>query len=409
MMDQFYSREFIEIIQSNFNSQEHQFIIMKKKNKKMYINPEKYQNVSITSVSRERNVLEFIVTHIKFFALEYIRLRKLMKQVDYIFIHNLTEEISGILFRFKGKAKILWVMWGVDLYNYIPLKLFDQCTSELLIKLDSKVKSILLRLYFSFFHWIRKSVIKRVYIINSNKMDFRLLKKYFNTKAKWFSNGIYPNPINFEKLDKEIDFIDEKFKLKKNGEKLILLGNSGVPTNNHLDAMIRLSKMKDHNFKIICPLSYGPPIYIKKIIYEGKMIFGDRFIPLLEFLKPKIYFQILKQIDLAVMYHNRQQGGGSAHILIYLGKPICMKKTSGYFDLIEKGAIVFSIQDLEKLILNEVEFTQTMVENNKKMATQELSTLKSAISSVEMLLNILDNRKDISDLQGNVDNKFKGN
>ena len=34
----------------------------------------------------------------------------------------------------------------------------------------------------------------------------------------------------------------------------------------------------------------------------------------------------------------------------------------------ERGAIVFSIQDLEKLILNEVDFTQTMCENNKKIA-----------------------------------------
>ncbi len=37
MTDQFYSRESIEIIQSNFNSQEHQFIIVKKKNKKRYM------------------------------------------------------------------------------------------------------------------------------------------------------------------------------------------------------------------------------------------------------------------------------------------------------------------------------------------------------------------------------------
>ena len=35
MMDQFYSREYIDVIQPNTNIEEHQFIIMKKNNLKM--------------------------------------------------------------------------------------------------------------------------------------------------------------------------------------------------------------------------------------------------------------------------------------------------------------------------------------------------------------------------------------
>jgi len=170
-----------------------------------------------------------------------------------------------------------------------------------------------------------------------------------------------------------------------------LLGNSGFPTNNHLDIMIRLSKMKKQNFEIICPLSYGPPIYINKIIEKGKMFFGDRFIPLLDFLNPDKYFGILKQIDLAIMYHNRQQGMGNVQILVYLGKPICMKKTSLFFYLVERGVSVFSTQDLEKLILNENEFTEDMLKNNKKIASQYFSE-KSVISSIESLLNLLEAR-----------------
>lgn len=392
MLDQFYSREFIEVIQSNFNIEEHQFIIIKYKNKKMYINPEKYQNIKLLTVSRKQNVLEFIVSYIKFFTMEYIRIRKLMKQVEYIFIHSLTEEMSGILFRFKGKAKILWVIWGADLYNYIPLNLFDQYTSELLIKLDNKVISMLKRIYYSFSHEIRKAVIKRLdYVISAEKGDVRLLKFFFKTKAEWYSQAIYPNPVDFEKLDKEVNSVKENFNFKKNGGKLVLLGNSGAPTNNHLDIMIRLSKMKEQNFKIICPLSYGPPIYIKKIIEIGKMLFGNRFVPLLEFLKPDIYYHILKQIDLAIMFHNRQQGVGNIHILVYLGKPICMKKTSSFFRLVERGVSVFSTQDLERLILNEIEFTKVMSEKNKKFASQYLS-VKSVISSIESLFNFLEDR-----------------
>jgi len=370
----------------NFNFQEHKFIIIKQKNKNNYINPEEYQNIEL-----------FTVSYIQFFTVKYLKIRKLIKQAEYIFIHLLTEEISLFLFRFKGKAKLIWIMWGADLYKYLPLKLYDQYTSELLIKLESKMKSIIKRFYYSFFHQIRKSVIKRVdYVISPYKGDVSLLKNFFNTNARWYSQGIYPNPVEFEKFDMEDSYsFKEKFNYKKNGSKLLLVGNSGTPTNNHLDILIRLSKMKEQNFTIICPLSYGPLIYIKKIIEKGKMLFGDCFVPLLEFLKPDVYYHILKQIDIAIMYHNRQQGMGNIHILVFLGKPICMKKTSGYFHLIEKGVTIFLVQDLEKLILNEVEFTRAMSENNKKIATQELSTIKFAISSIKRLLNLLDNRNDI--------------
>ena len=89
MMDQFPLRNFIETIQSKFNPQEHQFIIIKKKHKKNYINPKNYQNVELYTITREKRIFEFIVSHIKFFTFDKIKLRKLMKQSDYIFIHNL--------------------------------------------------------------------------------------------------------------------------------------------------------------------------------------------------------------------------------------------------------------------------------------------------------------------------------
>ena len=259
--------------------------------------------------------------------------------------------------------------------------------TALLDTVDPTMRDVLLK------NLSESGVSKIDYVISPIKGDFKLLKKYFKTKTKWYSKVIYPNPVDFEKIDKEVDPIDEKFNFKKNGGKLLLLGNSGAPTNNHLDIMIRLSEMKEQNFKIICPLSYGSPIYMKKIIIKGKKIFGDRFIPLLEFLKPDIYFHILKQIDLAIMYHNRQQGVGTINILLYMGKPLCMKKTSLFFYLKEKGVSFFPSQDFEKLILNEIEFTEAMSEKNKKFVSQ-IQSINSVISSIDNLLNILEDRND---------------
>lgn len=382
MMDQFYSKEFIELIHSYFNIEEHLFIVIKEKNNKKHINPEKFRNVKIFNF--KGNFLT------KFFTIRYTTIRKLMKQAENVFIHYLTEEICGILFGFRGKAKIIWVMWGADLYKYIPIQLYDQFTSEIVSKLDGKFKSILQRILFLFQYEIRKAVIKRLdYVISSHKGDVRLLKIYFKTNVKWYPKAIYPNPIDFEKLDKEVVSIDEKFNLKKNNSKLLLLGNSGFPTNNHLDIMVRLSKMKVQNFKIICPLSYGPPIYIEKVIKKGKILFGDRFLPLLDFLNPDKYFGLLKQIDLAIMYHNRQQGMGTIILLVFMGKLICMKKTSGYFYLMQRGVSVYSTQELEMLILNEIKLTPTMSEHNKTTALNKLSSVKSTISSIRGFFEFL--------------------
>jgi hypothetical protein len=388
MEDQFYTGEFIEQLQSNFNIKEHQFIIINYKNKKLHINPEKYQNINFFTYSG--NIL------FNFFAIKDIKIRKLMKQADFIFFHYLTDKLSRILFKFRGKAKIVWIMWGADLYEYTPLKLYDRHTSRIL---DHKVISMIKKIYYSLHYTIRKVEIKNLdYVISPYKGDIRLFKRYFKTKAECYPLNIYTNPVDFENLNKEVDSLEEKYYFKKDGYKLLLLGNSGTPTNNHLDVIIRLSKMKNQNFKIICPLSYGSPGYIKKIIGKGKMFFGDRFIPLLEFLSPDIYYHILKQIDIAIMYHNRQQGMGTIQVLVYLEKAICMKKTSAFFYLLERGVTIFSTQELEKLILSEIELTENLSKNNKISATQYFSE-KSAISSIETLLNLVKG--------GNVNKKIK--
>ena len=99
------------------------------------------------------------------------------------------------------------------------------------------------------------------------------------------------------------------------------------------------------------------------------------------------------------MYHNRQQGVGTINILLYLGKPLCMKKNSSFFHLIEKGVSVFPPQDIEKLILNRMEFTKAMSEKNRKIISQDQS-VKSVISSIDNLFNILEDRNEQMSFEG---------
>ena len=51
--------------------------------------------------------------------------------------------------RFKLKAKILCVIWDADLYKYLPVKSYNNYTSDLIMGLESKIKSKLSRIYLS--------------------------------------------------------------------------------------------------------------------------------------------------------------------------------------------------------------------------------------------------------------------
>ncbi|MEJ2251022.1 MAG: hypothetical protein P8Y97_15385, partial [Candidatus Lokiarchaeota archaeon] len=125
MIDNFYSTKFIEIINSKFKSNEHQFIIIKKSESLSYIKPDLNENVQFLSLPPHSNTFEAIVTFSKFLLNHYFIIRKMILQSKFIFIHYLTNEISRILYLLNRKHKFIWVVWGADLYKNLPLKLYD--------------------------------------------------------------------------------------------------------------------------------------------------------------------------------------------------------------------------------------------------------------------------------------------
>ncbi len=370
MTDHFYSKKFIEIIHSNFDFKKHLFIIIRQRNKEQFISTDQFQNIVIYNVPS--NIIKRL-----FFIEIYLKrkIRKILRNTELIFIHFLKFEFCLIFFRSHLKAKLFWIIWGADLYNTIPFKLYDPYTSNLLKEMNNIIRKSFEFIYFFLYGKIQKKVIKKLdLIISAYRGDLILLYKYFDFKGMDYLEFNYPNPVDFEKIDDNLsNSNDEITNSKKNKKKLILIGNSGHPTNNHLDLMIRLSKINEKDFRIVCPLSYGPPKYIREIIKKGKNLFGKDFIPLTRFLPPKKYYKILKKIDIAIMYHNRQQALGNINILLYLKKPICMKKTSIFFDLVRKKASIFPSKKIEQIILNDEMLDEEIFVYNKKLAKEYLS------------------------------------
>ncbi len=155
----------------------------------------------------------------------------------------------------------------------------------------------------------------------------------------------------------------------------IWLGNSASTTNNHLDALITLSKLPyDCIEKIISPLNYGDEsvdkIYTKTVVELGKKLFKEKFQPLFVYIPRAAYYELLATCDAVFFYHNRSQGAGNIMIALALEKQVFLKKQNTLHQLLTTSDAIqvyssagITNEDLQK-------FDKKIAASNKKSAVQ---------------------------------------
>ena len=330
MVDNIYCKKFIEFVNGNFPNSNNLYIILKHRNRDLrHFNSHIYNNVELMNVEEMGGKLYLYI-----------------KNANKVFIHFLKDYICKFIYDYDIKEKLYWIVWGADLYSYIQEELYDELTKKLLKKINYPIPNQLFQSSSSLFY--RRKAIKNIsYILSGFTYEYEKTKEFFSTNAQ-FLLFIYPNPINFVSLTK-CNNKNQVYK-KKNNKYAILIGNSADPTNNHLDMFRTLKNLDYQNIDIIVPLSYGGnQEYIDYVIKKGEEFFGNHFIPIKDYMKPEDYFSILKQIDIAIMNHNRQQAAGNIFALLYLGKPVFLKsKTSLFKGLTDLGFELFKIEELEK-------------------------------------------------------------
>ena len=192
--------------------------------------------------------------------------------------------------------KTYFVFWGGDLYCYNTKRK----------GLKVKILSI-----------IRKSIVNNVAgIVNLIPEDFELVKKLYKPKGKNFL-GVYSSSDDNKIL--ECCLKKKMEKEKKDYVVNIQIGNSATPTNRHLEVFELLKCYANENIKLYVPLSYGDEEYKKQVIQYGKDLFGDKFVPLTEFMEFEKYSEFLANIDIGIFNNNRQQAMGNICYLAYLG------------------------------------------------------------------------------------------
>ena len=126
-------------------------------------------------------------------------------------------------------------------------------------------------------------------------------------------------------------------------------------------------KFKNEDIQIYVPLSYGDKDYAKKVIDYGKSLFGDKFIGITEFIPYNEYICFLKNIDIAVFNHQRQQAMGNTINLLAMGKKVYFRECATqkiFFSNLKRKA--FKIKDIDVI-------KSFLLENNSKILMKYFS------------------------------------
>lgn len=200
--------------------------------------------------------------------------------------------------------KCSWVIWGGDLYGDVHL--------------SYSKRSLKGTLFFK----LKKFVVSRFgNIVFLSPGDELIFERVYKVKCRYLF-GMYVNPVTIEQLDEAKQGLEIP---TNRGVTKIILGNSATTSNCHLEALEQLSSFKDRAIQIIVPLSYGDKNYAELVIKHGRLIFGDKFIPLLDFMTSDEYAKLLASVDIGVFYNDRQQALGNIYALLYLGKKIFIR------------------------------------------------------------------------------------
>jgi len=301
------------------------------------VNHQFYINVLSNNYSTPKGENVFLAGNAKPLA-RYAWLAQQINKADKIILHGLWDHRINQLLSFQPWAlkKCYWAIWGGDLYTY-------QLSKRTLGWWRNEA--------------FRRFIIKRIgHFITHIRGDYELAQKWYGAKGIWHECFMYPSNL----------YQDSLVRATPHDGINILLGNSADPSNNHIDALEKLRPYATEDIQIFCPLSYGDAENAKKVVDYGKSIFGDRFIPLLEFMRFDEYKTLLAQIDIAIFNHKRQQGMGNITTLLGMGKKVFIRSNvTSYHAIRSLGALVYDVEhiDLSPIDINHASRNSKIIAN----------------------------------------------
>ncbi len=364
LQDSIYSQACMKYINKKFDKKNHLFIIL--------------STSKVAYISKDDNVKIYMVTSL-FDSIKIVKKIYKLYIVDKVFIHRLSDiHLFPVLFCPKNIRKY-WFLWGEELYSNIDWELYD---SETLLFLKRK-KSVL-KFKKLIKNELRKYAVSKINYIGTNETEFNIIKKYFKTNAIRCEFR-YPNPMD-EYCSKEVG--TSSLVAKNRNEKIILLGNSADPSNNHISILKKIANLPG-NYKLLVPLSYGgSEEYINAVKEIGKNLLGSHFVPIIDFLEPTEWKNILSNVDVGIMNHWRQQAVGNIRSLLSDGKKVYLsEKNPLYAHYMNNDILIQSVEKCDFDVTIFDEYTNEQKERNKS-AIEELYSQDKVFKFMENLFMV---------------------
>lgn len=302
---------------------------------------------------------------------------------DVVLIHSLDiKKVNFIEKNIKYPAKFIWLLWGGDIYNRpeYGYKLFRRRTLRTLLNsnLGKELPKYLInwtRKYYGEFKKI-KMFSKRIDIIATTVYeDYSLAKKILEINPAF-------KEFNFYFLKDDIE--NSGLQRSETGKINVLIGNSGDPSNNHIDLIKDLSKFKcKDKVKYYFILSYGNQNYIQKVINYGKRILENQFYGIKDFLNLEDYTALLNNVDIGVFGFKRQQGFGNIVQLLLLKKAVFLDSNNPCYSYFINHGV--DIREIDSLDLNSPSSYSVNSENNSKIIQELFCTNRGEFLAKELL------------------------
>lgn len=231
---------------------------------------------------------------------------------------------------------------------------------------------------------VKKEIIRhcKAYI-NLIKDDYDELVKIVKKEKKHFVAPMPGDPL------KPIDYDWIMRETEPNKVCRIIIGNSATDSNHHIEVFEMLKHLKKEDIEIICPLSYGDERYRDLVTEKGRAIFGDKFVPLLDYMDKETYMRFLSSCDIAVFNNDRQQAMGNISLLLGFGKKVYMRSDTSMWKMFcEVGYSIYDIGRLKAVNIDELkENNSAEAERNITIRRKKrLAETKTAVESWSIIL-----------------------
>lgn len=157
-------------------------------------------------------------------------------------------------------------------------------------------------------------------------------------------------------IDPEKEFPYYKYRnAASDGTLRIVVGNSASWENHHKEIFEKLSKFKNDDIELYCPLSYGIDEYRNEICKIGFQIFGKKFHPIMKWMNLYDYYSFLATCHIGIFNNDRQQAMGNIFTMFFLGKKLYLRSdTSMAMSYKKKGFVFFDVNSLDTCTFDEL-------------------------------------------------------